>query len=115
MTTLYNTLTSNPSITRRGLFKIGGLAAVGGGLETILGSGVDATQLNSRIKFEDALHNPSLRERYIREMMEEMFGNELYKYFSNIYYDHDKSKVKAVIGPIDYDKLAIASMMGVHG
>lgn len=116
MINLYDTLIGNPSITRRELLKIGGFAAVVGGLETILGRKVNAASLKSRVTFEEALHNTSLRERYTREVLEEMFGNDVHKYFINIYYDHDKSKVKGVIDTVDWNKLIIAAAMGVeHG
>ena len=46
------------------------------------------------ITFEQALKDESVRENYFVELLEEMYGDIVNKYFSRIIYDDDKSKAK---------------------
>ena len=69
--------------------------AVVTGLEgLVLGDSESLAVPEKRITFEEAKFNQELAPKYIRQVLEEMFGNEVSKYFTNILHYKTSSQAK---------------------
>lgn len=66
------------------------------GLEFLVQYTLAATESKKKITFEEAKFNQELVPKYIRQLLEETYGNEAYKYFANILYYKTSSQAKEV-------------------